>query len=90
VVSGVSPTGGPTEGETVVTITGSGFVPGATVKFGARSTLAPTLVSPSKLTVAAPAQAAGTVNVSVTTPAGTSAPTNANQYTYCSPCRVGR
>jgi uncharacterized repeat protein (TIGR01451 family) len=90
VVSGVSPTGGPTGGGTVVTITGRDFVSGATVKFGAQSTLAPTFVSPSKLTVAAPAQAAGTVNVSVSTAAGTSASTTADQYTYCSPCRVGR
>jgi hypothetical protein len=83
VVSGVSPRGGPTAGANTVTITGSGFVPGATVKFGpAGSALPSTFVSRSKLTVTAPRHAAGTVNVTVSTPAGTSAPTNANQYTY--------
>jgi hypothetical protein len=45
-------------------------------------------VSPSKLTVAAPAHAAGTVNVSVTTPAGTSAPTSANEYIYTNGCFI--
>jgi uncharacterized repeat protein (TIGR01451 family) len=83
VVSGISPTSGPTDGGTVVTITGSGFVPGATVKFGpVLPAVASTFVSGSKLTVTAPAHVAGTVNVSVTTPAGTSTHTTTDQYTY--------
>jgi hypothetical protein len=83
VVSGVSPRGGSTAGANTVTITGSGFVPGATVKFGATGSALPsTLVSSSKLTVTAPAHAAGRVNVFVTTPAGPSAITTADQYTY--------
>jgi hypothetical protein len=67
----------------VVTITGSGFAPGATVKFGsAGPALTTTFVSATRLTVSAPAHAAGTMDVFVTTTAGTSDQTNNDRYTY--------
>ena len=82
-VTGVSPAVGPTSGGTTVTIAGTGFVPGATVLFGTASASSVTYVSATQLTAKAPAQAAGTHNVYVTTPGGTSA-TNApaDDYSY--------
>jgi hypothetical protein len=82
-ISKLTPNAGPTTGGNVVTITGSGFAPGATVKFSsAGAALTTTFVSATRLTVSAPAHAAGTVDVFVTTTAGTSDQTNNDRYTY--------
>ena len=81
-VTGVSPTTGPTAGKTTVTITGSGFVPGATVSFGSTPSTKVTLVSGTKIKAVAPKEAAGTVDVTVTTPEGQSAASSADAYTY--------
>jgi hypothetical protein len=82
-VTGLSPHSGSTAGGNTVTITGSGFVPGATVKFGsAGAALATMFVSGTQLKVIAPAHTAGTVPVFVTTTAGTSAASNNDLYTY--------
>jgi hypothetical protein len=70
----INPTGGPALGGTTVTITGTnlGSASTATVKFGS---IVAAIVSDngSTLVVTTPAEAAGTVNVTVTTPGGTSA-----------------
>ena len=77
----VSPPAGPTAGGTAVTISGSGFTSTSTVSFG--SVPAPvTFVSSNKLTATAPAQSAGTVDITVSTIGGTSAISPADQYTY--------
>jgi hypothetical protein len=82
-VSSVSPSAGSTAGGKTVTINGTGFVPGATVKFGSGGALLPTtFVSTTRLTVTAPAHAAGTVNVLVRTAAGTSTANNSDLYTF--------
>jgi hypothetical protein len=81
-VTSISPHGGPTTGGTIVTVHGTGFVPGATVHFNTPAGTAVTIVNPTQLTVKAPAHAAATVNVRVTTPGGTSAVTSADAYTY--------
>jgi hypothetical protein len=83
-VTAVNPTGGPAAGGNVVTITGTGFslapATGA-VTFG--GTVAPYVVNnDTTITANAPAHAAGTVQVEVTTPAGSSADTLADNYTY--------
>jgi hypothetical protein len=81
VVSKVAPAKGPASGGTVVKITGSGFTQISSVSFGGQS--APfTVISPSKITATAPAGAAGTVEVTVTNPAGTSAPSTADHFKY--------
>ena len=67
-VSAVSPTAGPGAGGTKVTISGAGFVSGASVKFGATASASVAFVSATDLTATAPAQAAGSVDVTVTTP----------------------
>jgi hypothetical protein len=88
-ISSVSPTKGPVAGGNTVTILGSGFVPGATVKFGSAAAGNVTLVSSGQLTAVAPAGKVGTVDVSVTTPAGTSGATTADHYKYLPrPCIV--
>ncbi|MGG6461877.1 putative Ig domain-containing protein [Solilutibacter silvestris] len=86
-VTSISPTSGPTGGGTTVVIVGSGFAsaaPTGAVKFGA-TTASYTVNSNTQITATSPAGAAGTVDVAVTTPGGTSATSAADQYTYIAP-----
>ncbi len=83
-VSSLSPTSGPTSGGTTVTITGTGFstAPGTgAVKFGGTSADYD-IISDTQITATAPAGAAGTVDITVTTPGGTSTTTAGDQFTY--------
>ncbi|MGH2872311.1 MAG: IPT/TIG domain-containing protein, partial [Solirubrobacteraceae bacterium] len=66
---------------TTVGISGAGFYPGATVDFGSTPATSVTYVSAYKLTAVAP-PGSGTVDVTVTTGEGTSAPSSADQFTY--------
>ncbi len=84
-VTAISPTSGPTTGGTSVTITGTNFVTGATVMFGSVTATAVTVGSATSITATSPAEAAGPVNVTVTTPGGTSATSSADQFTYVTP-----
>src|SRR5207247_10590093 len=84
-MSSLSTHGGPTAGGNKVTITGTHFAPGATVKFGAKASATVTFVSGTKLRAVAPAHAAGTVPISVTTPAGSSPATDDDLYAYGRP-----
>ena len=79
VVTAISPARGPTGGGTSVTITGTGLAGATGVSFGgAAGTI--TADSATQITVTSPAAGnTGTVNVTVTTPAGTA---NAGQFTY--------
>lgn len=81
VVTAVSPAFGPIAGGTVVTITGTGFTGATAVDFGA---IAGTIVSftDTQITVDSPPASAGPVDVTVTTPAGTSLTGSADQFTY--------
>jgi hypothetical protein len=82
-VSNVSPAAGPTGGGTTVVITGSEFVPsGTTVYFGQTASLPPILLSPESLQAISPSHAAGTVDVTVVTRAGTSTTTVVDQFSY--------
>jgi hypothetical protein len=74
----LSPTSGSTAGGGTVTINGTGLSTASSVAFGANSAV-PTVVSDGRITVAAPAGAAGAVGVSVTTAGGTN---NGLSYTY--------
>ena len=86
-VTGIDPESGPTAGGTTVTITGTGLTGATQALFdlpGAASPAAGTnlvVVSATKVTVTAPAHAAGRLPVRVTTAAGTSVPATAT-YTY--------
>lgn len=81
VVTAISPTSGPTTGSTVVTVTGTNFTGATAVTFGGTPGTGLTCTATS-CTVTSPAHAAGTVDVQVTTPGGTSATSAADQFTY--------
>jgi hypothetical protein len=81
-VTGVSPTSGPTAGGTTVTITGTGFTGATKVVFGAVAATSYSVVGDTEITAVSPAQAAGTNNIYVTAPGGTSPPVAADDYTY--------
>ncbi|HEX4493126.1 MAG TPA: HYR domain-containing protein [Acidimicrobiia bacterium] len=81
-VSAVAPTSGPTGGATSVTITGTGFVTGSTVAFGANAGTGVVVNSATSITATAPAGAAGAVDVKVTNSAGTSSAVAGDTYTY--------
>ena len=78
-VSGVSPTSG-SAGATV-TLTGTNFTGATAVHFGAVAASSFTVVSATSATAVVPA-GSGTVDVTVTTPGGTSALSSADQFTY--------
>jgi hypothetical protein len=80
-VTAISPISGTTAGGTAVTITGTGFVAGATVTLGDIAATNVTVVSSTSITATTPADAAGTVNVIVTSAAGQSG-TLSNGFTY--------
>src|SRR6202035_68594 len=72
VVTGVSPSSGPAPGGTSVTISGSNFTGASTVKFGTVTGTGLVVNSATSITVTAPAESSGTIDVTVTTPQGTS------------------
>jgi hypothetical protein len=82
VVSGVSPSSGPTSGGTSVTISGSGFTGATAVYFGTTAATSFTVTSDGSITAVAPAGAPGSINVTVQTSGGTSATSSADQFTY--------
>ena len=82
-VSSISPTSGPAGGGTTVTITGSNLSGAAYVHFGSVVAESFTVVSGTEISAVSPAGTAGsTVNVTVTTPGGTSATSSADLFTY--------
>jgi hypothetical protein len=81
-ISSVSPKTGPRTGGTTVTITGTNFVIGATVKFGTIAAASVTVNSTTKITAKSPVHAAGAADISVTTPGGTSATSAADKFTF--------
>jgi hypothetical protein len=81
-VTQIEPHEGPTTGSTKVAITGTGFTGATEVKFGSVAAKNVTVVSATSITAESPVGSAGTVNVTVTTPAGTSATSSADDFTY--------
>jgi len=85
-VTAVSPDTGPVTGGSAVTVTGSGFVPGLAVSFGSVPATGVTVnATGTSLQVIAPAEAAGSVDVTATDAAGTSAITLNDLYAYGAP-----
>jgi hypothetical protein len=86
-VTGVTPASGPTAGGTPVTVTGSGFTGATSVSFGGtvNATGAMTVNSDTSITVTAPSHSEGTMDVTVTTAAGTSSTSSADTFTYVAP-----
>jgi hypothetical protein len=89
VVTGLSPTSGPTAGGTTVTITGTNLQGATEVTFGSVAGTHLTVVSPTTLTVVSPAEAAHVAAVQVTTPNGTSGLVVADQFTFIVPVVTG-
>ena len=80
-VTSISPTSGTTAGGTAVSITGIGFMAGATVSLGGTAATGVTVVNSTTITATTPAHAAGAVNVVVTNTDAQSG-TLPNSYTY--------
>ena len=80
-VSSVSPNSGSTLGGTLVTITGTNFVAGATVTFGGTAATNVVIVNSTTITATTPAHAIGAVTVTVINP-GALVGSLANGYTY--------
>ena len=83
-VTNVNPNTGPTSGGTSVTITGTNFSGVTAVRFGSNAAGSFTVNSATQITATSPA-GIGTVDVTVTTPGGTSAIGSADQFTYARP-----
>jgi alpha-tubulin suppressor-like RCC1 family protein len=81
IVTSVSPKFGSSTGGTTVTITGSTLAAATSVKFGASQASGFTVNSDSSITATAPA-GVGTVDVTVTTPSGTSPISPADRFTF--------
>ena len=83
-ISGLTPTTGPTRGDTLVSLTGANLTGASEVTFGATPGSTVIVASTGKsLTARTPAHPAGTLDVSVTTPGGTTSSVGA--YTYVVP-----
>jgi hypothetical protein len=90
VVASLTPSSGPPAGGTQVTIVGTGFSAATAVSFGAVPARSFTVINDSHITAITPPDSNGTtVDVTVTTPVGTSATRFADEYTYLSPPAFG-
>jgi hypothetical protein len=82
-ITSVSPNSGLTTGGTSVTITGTNFTGATGVSFGGTAATGFSVNGAgTQITVNAPAHASVAVDVTVTTPNGTSATSSADQFTY--------
>jgi hypothetical protein len=82
-VTAVNPIEGSTAGGTTVTITGTNFTGATTVEFGTiKGTIVSINAAGTQITATTPAEAIGTVDVTVAGPGGTSVTTPADEFTY--------
>jgi hypothetical protein len=86
-VSGVAPNAGPATGGTAVTITGTNFATGATVKFGATAATNVAVVNGTTITATTPSGSAGAVTVTVTVNGQSGS--LANGFTYSGTVAIG-
>ncbi len=80
VVTGISPTSGPSTGGTTITITGMYFMNVTAVDFGSQPAMSFTVNSTTQITAVTPDPNPGLADVTVVTIAGTSATSNADQF----------
>jgi len=87
VIYGISPNHGFPSGQQSVSIYGTGFTGATGVSFGTTSATGMQVLDDGTIVVTSPAQGANpaTVDVAVTTPGGTSAPTLVDRFTYGAP-----
>ena len=81
-VTSVSPASGPPAGGTSVVIVGTNFTGATAVKFGAIDANSFVVNSPTQITAVSPAEAVGAVDITVTTPQGTSSVVNIDKFTF--------
>ncbi len=81
-VTKLSPKKGPGAGGTTVKVTGTGFTNVSEVSFGAFAAAGFTVESPSTIIAVSPAQADGTVDITVSGAGGTSATTKQDRFKY--------
>src|SRR5262249_50445492 len=81
-VTSITPTSGSTAGGTVLLVSGSGFSAASSVLFGSTPAASFTVYSDSLISAVSPTDAAGTLDITVTTPAGTSAAISADRFTF--------
>jgi hypothetical protein len=81
-VTKVAPATGPAKGGTTVTISGIGFLAPAEVSFGGVPATKVVVYSANRIGAVSPAGTAGTANVTVTTPYGSSATSTLDHFTY--------
>jgi hypothetical protein len=84
-VTGVSPVTGTAAGGTPVLITGANFNGVTTVRFGTANAASFSLNAAGQINAVSPSGAPGTVDITVTTPAGTSATSGADQFMFVTP-----
>jgi hypothetical protein len=85
-ISSISPSSGPTAGGTSVVIIGNDFAGVSAVKFGSTPATTYTVNSETKITATTPPKTTtSAVNTSVTTPAGMTATSSADRFTYTAP-----
>ena len=84
VVTGIDPTGGGGSGGSYVYIHGSGLTGATAVKFGPATAPAFSVNTDSTIIATSP-PGSGTVDITVTSPAGTSATSNVDRFTYTPP-----
>src|SRR5207244_11650492 len=70
---------------TIVTINVKNTIGARTVKFGTTNATSFTVATATQITASSPTSTIGTVHITVTTPAGTSATSANDQFTYTSP-----
>ena len=81
-VGSLSPTTGSTSGGTWVTVSGTALSRATSVSFGGTEATRVEVLSDSRLRALSPRHLAGPVDVTVTTPGGTSATGSGDRYTY--------
>jgi hypothetical protein len=81
-VTQITSTEGSTAGGVMVTVLGSNFTGASAVKFGSTAATTYTVVNDGLILATAPAESAGTIDITVTTPSGTSSTGSADQFTY--------
>jgi hypothetical protein len=81
-VTSIAPDTGSTSGGTQVTIAGTNFTGATAVNFGSTTAASFVVNSDTQITVTSPAGSIGTVNVTVTTPGGTSVASSSAEFDY--------
>jgi IPT/TIG domain len=88
-VTKLKPKKGESSGGTIVTITGTGFAGASAVSFGGTPATSLTVNSPTSISAVSPAHSSGLVDVTVTTPGGTSAAVASDHFIFGKPTVTG-